>query len=81
MPENTSLNINSKLVFALYKKVFFKSFVCMVFQEGILCPVEFIHWILSLKMPCDFSIFLGFLPFFHKCHRTDPDACISWFLC
>lgn len=47
-----SSNICSKLIFALYKKLPFKIFLCLVFEEGILYSVEFIHWFLFFPSKC-----------------------------
>jgi len=58
-----SSNMCSKLIFALYKKEAFKNFLCLLFQEGILYSVEFIHWFLFFLSKCltvssHFSLYL-----------------------
>lgn len=57
-----SSDICLKLVFALCKKLACKTFLCLVFQEGILYSVEFIQWLLF---------------FASKCLMISPDSCLS----
>lgn len=45
------LDVCSDLIFAVYKKLTFKDFLCCMFQDGLLYSPEFIQCLLSLRMP------------------------------